>query len=192
MAANPRSTYISIDDYFAGEAIAHTRSEYRDGEILGMAGGTLDHSQIIQNLTSWLDAQLESQKCRVLGSEILVRVSPSRYYYPDVTIFCGTPQLEKRHGIEVLLNPLVVVEVLSPSTENRDRREKRLAYMQNETIQEVLLVTQEEPYVERLRRLPDGNWALDTITGIENVLTLTTINALIPLHRLYRFIFSEP
>jgi len=112
MEANPRATYISVEDYLAGEAIAHTRSEYVEGQVVGMAGGTLGHGQIIQNLTSLLDAQLEPQQCRVLGSEILVRVSPTRYYYPDVTIFCGKPQLEKRHGIDVLLNPLVVVEVL--------------------------------------------------------------------------------
>jgi Uma2 family endonuclease len=107
------------------------------------------------------------------------------FYYPDIVVVCGTPRLEKGRGIDVVLNPLLVVEVLSDSTEGRDRREKRLTYMQSETIEEILFIAQDARLVEQLHRQPDGQWLFETVADSEGELRLKSTDGILSLRDLY-------
>lgn len=143
MVANPPLIYLTEEEYFARESVAETRSEYVDGQIIAMAVASLDHSQIISNFVQTIAPQLRKRGCRTVTNDVMVHPSPTRYYYPDIVMVCGNPQLDKRRGIDVVLNPWIVVEIFSDSTESRNRREKRLTYMQSETIQEILFIAQD-------------------------------------------------
>src|SRR6478672_4613835 len=119
MSAAPKP-YISPEEYLERERQAETKSEYFAGEVFAMAGGTPEHSLIAANVTGGLWPQLLQKPCRVYTSDLRVHTSEPHYSYPDVTVVCGEPQFldEQR---DTLLNPTVIVEVLSPTTEAWDR-----------------------------------------------------------------------
>lgn len=191
MAANPRPIYLTEEEYFARESVAEARSEYVDGQIIAMAGASLDHSQIISNFVQTIGPQLRKRGCRTVTNDVMVHPSPTRYYYPDIVMVCGNPQLDKRRGIDGILNPLIVVEILSDSTESRDRREKRLTYMQSETIQEILFIAQDTPLVEQLHRLEDGQWVFDSVTEMDGILRLKATEGEITMRQLYDLVWDE-
>jgi Uma2 family endonuclease len=172
METNPRPIYVTEEEYFDRESIAEAKSEYVDGQIVAMAGARLDHSQIISNFVQTIGPQLRKRGCRTVTNDVMVDPSPTRYYYPDIVMVYGTPQLDKWRGIDVVLNPLIVVEILSDSTESRDRREKRLTYMQSETIREILFIAQDTSLVEQLHHLEDGQWVFDSVTEMDGTLRL--------------------
>lgn len=141
-------------EYLAWEAEQESRSEYHEGEIFAIAGGTPRHSLIGGNLTATLHAALRGQ-CRVHTSDLRVRLTESRYVYPDLTAVCGEPEVGPG---DVLLNPSLVVEVLSPSTEAFDRGTKTRLYLQIPSLVGLLLVSQDVPEVMVYSRTAAGGW----------------------------------
>ena len=167
----------SIDEYLKLEADAGQRHEFQDGEILAMAGGSPEQSFIIINIAGELRNALKGKPCRVAESNLRVRIPrPPRYVYPDASIICGPLQLDpqdpNRHSI---LNPRVIIEVFSPSTEAYDRGEKFTQYREIESFEEYILISQDRPNFESFLRQSDGAWSIQTCTGLESVAKIRSV-----------------
>jgi Uma2 family endonuclease len=187
-AAKP---YITPEEYLERERQADYKSEYFAGEIFAMAGASPEHNLISGNVFGVLWSQLRDSPCAPYGSEQKVRSTPEHFAYPDVTVVCGEAQLAGEER-EVLLNPTLIVEVLSPTTEAWDRGGKFEQYRQRESLQEYVLVVQDRPHVERFARQESGQWLLTEVNGLDAVLALPSIGCELPLSEVYRkVVFSE-
>lgn len=188
----PRTlSYFSPEEYLAFERGTDARHEYLDGHVYAMAGESIEHSRICVNVAGELRALLKGSPCEVLSPNMKVVTSPSGLFsYPDVVVICGEPQFydERR---DILTNPTIVFEVLSPSTEAYDRGEKFLRYRtQIETLREYVLVSQHRPLVEHYVRRPDGSWSYSSVGGLSEAIDLPSIDCRLPLSEIYdRIIF---
>jgi Uma2 family endonuclease len=183
MSAAPKQ-YVTPEQYLAMERQAEYKSEYYDGEVFAMAGGSEAHSLIAVNLTRELSGQLLERPCRVYNSDMKVHTNMPHYSYPDVTIVCGEPQFVDEHR-DTLLNPTVVIEVLSPTTEAWDRGGKFQQYRQRESLQEYVLIAQDQPHIERFVRQADGQWLMSEVSGLEAVLPMPSIGCELALALVY-------
>lgn len=178
--------WISVAEYLARERRATTKSEYYRGEIFAMAGASREHNLIAGNLVRLVGNELLERPCEVYPADMRVKISATGLYtYPDVTVVCGEPQFEDHHG-DVLLNPTVLFEVLSESTEAYDRGTKSSQYRQLPSLQELVLVAQDRYSVERLTRQPDGGWLLTEWTSAADVMSLESIGVRVALAEIYR------
>jgi len=147
-------TKISVEDYLAGEEISPVKYEYVYGEVYAMAGTSDNHNRIVGSIYAALLSHLRNSPCEPFMGDIKVRVSPHVYYYPDVLVSCEeTPENPYFRN-----EPILIFEVLSPSTQEIDRREKLLFYQQMPSVQEYVVVEQQKMLVEIHRRQPDGRW----------------------------------
>lgn len=185
---------FSVEEYLDRETAAEVRHEYHDGEILAMSGGTYSHSVVITNLLIALGSRLRGAPCRPLESNMRFRIdSRNRYVYPDVTVVCGPPQFDPRDRRQTtLLNPRVVFEVLSDSTQAYDRGEKFDAYRTIASIEEYVLITPDRPLVESYLRQADGSWRLDAYDGLQAVAKLRSLSIDVPLAEIYLDITFPP
>ncbi|MCA1621338.1 MAG: Uma2 family endonuclease [Acidobacteria bacterium] len=178
-------TYVTPEEYLAAERLSETRSEYLDGGVYPMTGGTVNHNRITINLILELGTQLRSANCHVHATDLKVRLPDSRkFFYPDVMVICGDLQYHDERS-DVILNPDLVVEVLSPSTEAYDRGAKFRAYQTIESLKEYLLVAQDAPVVERYLRNGDGTWKYTLAEGLEGALTLPSVGCTLNLGAVY-------
>jgi Uma2 family endonuclease len=184
MSAVPKP-YISPEEYLERERQAETKSEYFAGEIFAMAGGSPEHSLIAANVTGGLWTQLRESPCTAYNSDMKVRSTTEHFAYPDVTVVCGEAQFGGNEG-DVLLNPTLIVEVLSPTTEAWDRGGKFEQYRQRESLQEYVLIAQDRPHVERFARQPDGQWLMSERSGLDARLPLPAIRCELVLSEVYR------
>lgn len=153
--------FYTPEEYLALEREAETKSEYFQGEIFAMPGAGLRHNLIIANLIYRVRLKLEGKPCYVFPSDIRVKVQKNGLYtYPDVTVTCAEPKLEDDRK-DTLLNPTVIIEVLSESTEKYDRGKKFRLYRDLESLQEYVLVSQEQQRVEKFFRDPSGFWKFE-------------------------------
>ncbi|MDQ3754775.1 MAG: Uma2 family endonuclease [Acidobacteriota bacterium] len=181
------------EDYLALERLIDERHEYLDGIVYLMAGESLNHSRICINLAREVSNQLKGRDCEALSSNMKVCAdSHGLFAYPDLTVVCGKPRFldEQR---DVLLNPTVIFEVLSPSTAAYDRGEKFQRYSaQIETLQDYVLIAQDTPHVELRSRQPDGTWSRAEVSELTATLELTSIDCHLPLAEIYdRIEFTE-
>lgn len=185
-------TRYTPDEYLALERNAEFRSEYLDGRIVAMTGATIEHVTIMGNVSGELRTRLRGGPCRALVGEMRVQIGGGqRYVYPDVTAFCGEPRFMDG-TLDTLLNPVLIVEVLSPSTETYDRGEKFLHYRSIESLREYVLVTQNRPLVERFVRVGEF-WTLSTVDDLDASLELTSVACSIPLREVYENVdFPSP
>jgi Uma2 family endonuclease len=174
---------VTPEEYLRMERAAELKSEYDDGVVMAMSGASLRHTTIASALIRNIGNRL-GDRCLVLGSDMKVRVlNPTRYFYPDVSIVCGRPQLADDHR-DVLLNPLIVIEVLSKGTENYDRGRKFLSYQEIGSLQEYVLVSQDDVLVEHYRREAD-HWSYTKSKGLEATVDLRSAGCEIPLREIY-------
>jgi Uma2 family endonuclease len=178
---------VTPAEYLARERLAETKSEYYDGEIFAMAGSSPDRSLISMNIGGELSHQLLEKPCRVYNSDLRVRSTETAYSYPDVTVVCGEPEFQDAES-DVLLNPTVIVEVLSPTTEGWDRVGKFERYRERESLQEYLLVAQDRAHLERYARQPSGEWLFTVVDGLDGMLVLPTIGCRLELARVYHMV----
>jgi Uma2 family endonuclease len=185
MATRPdRAALLSPEEYLALERRAETKSEYYDGEIVAMSGASRAHSLIVGNAFASLHGQLRGRSCELHASDMRVRVSRTgAYVYPDIVVVCGQPQFEDDQ-VDTLLNPTVVMKVLSPSTEANDYGRKWDQYRRLDSLQEYLLIAQDRPHVERYRRHGEGLWLFDEADG-EATLSLESIGCALALRDVY-------
>ena len=185
--------YLTSQQYLAIDRGAPERSEYLDGAMVAMTGGSLNHSLIVVNLGRELSSQLLDRPCQVYTSDLRVRVSETGLYtYPDVVVVCGEPQVEDEHA-DTLLNPGVIVEVLSPTTESYDRGKKFEHYRALGSLAEYLLVSQDQPRIERYIRQESGLWLFGEAVGLQASLPLPSIGCELRLSEVYRKVrFAGP
>jgi Uma2 family endonuclease len=177
--------YITPEQYLEIERAAEFKSEYFQGEMFAMSGAKWAHNVLAGNLMRELGQQLRSRPCAVVPSDMRVRVSQSDLYtYPDVVVVCGEPQfLDNR--TDTLLNPTVLIEVLSPSTEAYDRGRKFEMYRTIESLSEYLLVSSDRAQAELFTRQADGRWLLTAAGGMDESLELQSVGCRIALRDLY-------
>jgi Uma2 family endonuclease len=177
--------YLSPAQYLAIERAAEERSEYLDGEMVAMTGGSRNHVLIVGNLVRELGSQLRDRPCEVYPTDLRVQVAQTGLYtYPDVTVVCGEPRFEDEQ-LDTLLNPTVILEVLSPTTESYDRGRKFEHYRTLGSLLEYLLVSQSQPRIERFLRQGEGAWLFSDAAGLEAVLTLPSIGCELALAEVY-------
>jgi Uma2 family endonuclease len=186
MSSQPLA-FVTPEEYLAAERQAERKSEYINGEILAMAGGSPNHDDIVSNLGWSLNNQLRNGDGKVHTPDFRVRVNPKgayMYTYPDVSVVCGEPRFEDGH-LDTLLNPKVIIEVLSHSTEAKDRGVKARLYRQLASLAEYLFVAQDRVHVEHYGRQPDGNWQLSERDKLEDTLELRSVGATLTLTDVY-------
>lgn len=188
----PRTlSHFSPEEYLAFERGTDARHEYLDGHVYAMAGESIEHSRICVNVAGELRARLKGRPCEVLSPNMKVVTSPSGLFsYPDVVVVCGEPLFYDQRR-DILTNPTIVFEVLSPSTEAYDRGEKFLRYRtQIDALREYVLVSQHRPLVEHYVRQPDGSWGYSSSGSIDEVVEMISIDCRLPLSEIYdRIVF---
>ena len=196
MATSAAQTYLTPEEYITLErkAIPDTetvRSEYVKGKIVAMSGASFADNLITANISAGLHARLRDSGCVAIANEMRVSTpSTSSYFYPDVVVVCEEPRFED-DVFDILLNPIILVEVLSPSTEAYDRGEKFIHYRQIESLQEYILVAQDKICVEIFRR-QENNWILTDFQNLEELLLLNSVQTELPLREIYdRVTFPE-
>ncbi|MBS1812493.1 MAG: Uma2 family endonuclease [Acidobacteria bacterium] len=189
MSALPKP-YYTVEDYVELLKNSEERFEYFEGQIVAMAGGKLSHSIIAVNTASALQTRLTS--CRVFNGDAAVKVPTARpFRLPDVSVACGELRTEDFQGIEMLVNPILIVEVLSSTTAQYDREGKFLAYQSIESFQEYLLIEQERPHVTQYIKQPNGFWLRRDYIGIESEIELSAVACTLTLAEIYRDITFE-
>ena len=183
---------ISVEEYLERErATTRERHEYIDGWVIRVSGASINHNFIVSNLNRELGNQLRETDCRVTTNDLRVAFPRvDKYAYPDVVVFCGEPELEEGH-LDMLYNPTLLVEVLSPSTEDYDQGKKFGRYRRIDSLKEYLLVAQDEPHVEHYVRQNDGSWRLTDIDGLDASITLPSVEAELPLAEIYLDVFED-
>jgi Uma2 family endonuclease len=181
----PAKQKVTVQEYLERERRAKLRHEYVDGEILEMSGETPAHNRIAGNIYLKLEIAFGERPCGAFMENIRVRVTPSQYRYPDVVALCGEPHFDAENPPS-LLNPTVIFEVLSPSTEGFDRDEKFVEYRQIAAFNDYVLVAQDQVLVIHYARQGPHRWQLTEYTALSDVLTLTTLAVTLSLTDVYR------
>jgi Uma2 family endonuclease len=184
MSTQPQPRYTP-EEYLALERKAEYRSEYFAGEIFAMSGASEHHNLIVGNVFAALHTQFRNRPCRVYASDMRVKVSPTGLYtYPDVVAVCGAPRFDDEQK-DTLLNPAVIIEVLSPSTEAYDRGDKFGHYRKLESLTEYVLIAQEKIHIERYVRQADNQWLFSEASDPSDAIRLPTIDCLLVLAEVY-------
>jgi Uma2 family endonuclease len=183
--ALPKQEKYSPEEYLVLEDNAEYRSEYENGEIVAMAGGSIDHAQITSNINRFIGNKI-TEKCRSLTNDVKVRVESYRkFYYPDVLVICGQPEFYQQRN-DTITNPVLIVEVLSDSTEAKDRGEKFAAYQSLESLQEYILVSQNSAKIEQFTRQNDGSWKYQATIGLKSKVKFPSIEVELMLEEVYQ------
>lgn len=183
---------ISVEKYLERERAATTeRHEYLDGWVIPVSGASLEHNLIVSNLSQQFGRQLRDTDCRAVTNDLRVALpTVDTYAYPDVVVYCGDPQLEDDH-LDMLYNPIVVVETLSPATEDYDRGEKFARYRTLDALQEYLLVAQDRPHVEHYVREDETSWHFTETDGLDAEIECPSLDAALSLSEIYRDVSFE-
>ena len=176
--------FMTLECYFSIERHSSDRHEYINGVMYAMAGGSIPHSQLIMNIGASIRTHLRGTECSTHSSELRVlNRTTGSVLYPDITVICGEPITSPLDN-NTVINPLIIVEVLSPSTEAYDRGAKFAHYKRLETLQVYVLVTQEQPLIQTYTRNEHG-WQLTEYTELDAELKIETINFSAPLRDVY-------
>jgi Uma2 family endonuclease len=191
MASVP-NPLLTPEEYLEMELQTEYKNEYFNGQVFAMAGVSLAHSRISQDINRHLGNQLDGSHCEVHAGELRARTGDSSMYaYPDILIFCGEAKIEKYKGTDTLTNPIVVIEILSPTTETYDRRDKFEKYRAIETLKEYILVSQDRILVERFVRQASGEWLYSSLNRLDDTLILASAPARLTLRDIYKRVFPS-
>jgi len=184
MTAQPKHRY-SLKDYYDLEKNSEEKFEYWDGNVWSMAGASPAHERVVSNLIFHLRTILK-RNCSVFGSNLKVKVPIyAPYRYPDLTVYCGQGIYEMMDGLEVLTNPQMLIEVLSPSTEAFDRGDKFSYYKSIESFTDYLLIAANRPYVTHFMKQNENEWVQREASGLNGKLILSTFEVEISLSEIY-------
>jgi Uma2 family endonuclease len=186
------SPYVTPQQYLEIERKAEHKSEYVDGQMYAMSGVSRSHNRITLDIFLRLDEQLTDGPCEVFVSKIRVRPKTGGpYYYPDVIVVCGEQKFED-HEFDTLLNPKVIVEVLSPSTEPYDRGKKFEMYRQMPSLAEYILIAQDHIHVEHYVLQGSGTWEFSETRDAESIVELPSVGARLKVADIYRRVSAAP
>jgi len=183
MASNA-VTKVTEEQYLAIDRAAEFRSEFLDGEIIAMSGGSPRHSKLQINLALEVETALRGTPCQAFSSDLRVRVSPRMYTYPDLTVVCGEPLVADDRQ-DILLNPKVIFEVLSPSTEYYDRGVKFRRYREIKSLTDYILVDQDQARIEQFTRGEAHTWTFRDYQDASEILLIESIGVSLPIARIY-------
>jgi Uma2 family endonuclease len=187
-----KQRYYTPEEYLELEETAEYKSEYIDGEIIPMAGGTVNHNQIALNLSTELNFAFKKQNYRVFMGDVRLWILQKRTYnYPDVMILAGEPEFFNNRK-DIILNPQIIVEVLSKSTKGYDREDKFQAYRTISTFQEYLLIDQTRIHVDQFSKTGKKQWTLREYDEEDEAIALVTVPFEISLQDLYNKVKFEP
>ena len=190
MSTLTAQTHLTPEEYLAWERKQPFKNEYYNGQIIAMSGASRSHNRITLDTATQLNIQLMDSGCEVFAGEMRVRTSPTvSYYYPDVIVVCGEPRFED-DTFDTLLNPILIIEVLSPSTAAFDRGEKFEHYKQIASLQEYILISQDSVRVDHYHR-QQTQWNHNIFQRLEDVLSLASIECGVPLRAIYRRVMSN-
>jgi Uma2 family endonuclease len=184
MASQPKTGYTP-EEYLAFERSCEAKHEYYNGEIFAMSGASKWHVLIVTNLIYELQSQVKDGPCQVYSTDLRVRVAPAGLYtYPDVILVCDEPRFSDEQE-DTLLNPAMIIEVLSESTKDYDRGGKFEQYRTIESFVEYLLIAQDRPHVEHHTRQPDGSWVLHETNNLEDTIHLKSASCSLRVTDIY-------
>jgi len=179
------------EEYLAVEEQAKQKSEYYDGDVVALAGSSLNHNRIAKKICFIIDSALSDKPCEVFFAEIKVRIEARNFFtYPDVMVVCGDPKFVENRS-DTITNPKIIIEVLSKSTERYDRSNKFHAYWTLDSLEEYVLVDQYRMRVEYFKRISEKEWMLRVLTKPDEALALQAIDLEIPLSDIYQRIEWE-
>jgi Uma2 family endonuclease len=180
-----RRPHFSVADYLQQDQQHTEKLEYYEGEIVVQAGSSARHNLIVSNLIGHGYAALRSRGCQIFPSDMRVRAIDQRVYtYPDVSIVCGTPQYAEPTEV-TLLNPTVIIEILSPSTQGYDQRSKLMYYRAIDSLQAYLLIAQDRPHVQYYSRQKGALWSLQFADNLTSTITIRAISLTLALTEIY-------
>ncbi|MFO1352206.1 MAG: Uma2 family endonuclease [Gammaproteobacteria bacterium] len=180
-----RQPKLSPEDYLALERSSEQRHSYFRGEMFAIGGASPRHNRIVMNTSALLWQQFRKRPCQVYTSDMRVKVNASGLYtYPDIVAICGEERYDDQRQ-DTLINPLLIIEVLSESTEAYDRGDKFGHYQKLESLQEYILVSQSNPKIECFTRQTDNTWLYVSIMGLDAILRLATIECELRLTEVY-------
>ena len=183
MSVQPKTRY-TLQEYLDLERSAEVRHEYLDGEIFAMVGASWPHVVIVSNLVTRLSPQLRERGCQAVSSDLRVKISAiGLYTYPDIAVVCGKPQLEQPG--DTLINPTMIIEVLSDSTEAYDRGKKFEHYRTVGSLTDYVLVSQDKVLVEHFSRQADGRWLYTAANKLTDSISITTLGCALNLAEVY-------
>ncbi len=182
--AVPTKDYITSEEYLTTEREVEFKSEYYQGEVVAMSGASFNYNVIAANLLGLLFG-LRKSGCQAFGSDLRLHIPLSSLYtYPDVSIICGKPEFLDQHQ-DTILNPSVLIEILSPSTEKYDRGKKFMLYRSIPTLQEYILIDSQFQLIEKYTRNADNHWVLTDYTQPEDSLVFTSISFKLSVQEIY-------
>ena len=186
MASELKRRY-TLEEYLALERESDEKHEFWNGEIFAMSGGTLPHDLIMDNVFNRLHSQLIDKDCRVFSSnrQIKVPIAPP-YRYADGSVVCGKVEAEPFNGCDLLVNPVLLYEVLSPTTEAYDRGLKFTYYKSIPTLKEYLLIAQDRPYVTHFIKRSEQEWTQREYNSLSDIIELFSVDCTLPLSEIYR------
>jgi Uma2 family endonuclease len=177
---------LTADQYLAQERSAEFKSEFINGEIFAMAGASREHNQISSNIVASLSVQLQDKPCSAYSSDMKVKIDrANKYTYPDIVTACDPQRFEDEHS-DVLLNPTVIMEILSDSTEAYDRGLKFFHYQRLDSLREYLLISQKSCHVEKYERQAENQWVYSEFHQLEDAVNIHTLNCILSLKDIYR------
>lgn len=192
MAQPPQTRRLSEAEYLEAERAAEFKSEFFEGEMFAMAGGSARHSRIATNLSYAFRGKLKGGACLPYNSDLRIKVEATGLWtYPDLSVICGPIQFVEGTD-DNATNPTVLVEVLSPSTEAYDRGKKFEHYRQIPSLRDYLLVSQREPRIEQFSRQADGRWVLHEAAGLQASLEVPSLKMALPLSEVFADVTFAP
>ena len=191
MSAETKRRY-TLEEYLALERESDARLEFWNGEIFEMSGGTLAHERVMGNVYDLFRAELRGSTCSVFGSNMQIKVpSAPPYRYADGSVVWGKVEGERFNGNDLLLNPVLIYEILSPSTEAYDRGDKFTHYKSIPSLREYLLIAQHRPHVTQYVRQDDGSWSYSEINGLEGSVHVPPLGITLKLSEIYQNVDFE-
>jgi Uma2 family endonuclease len=186
MSAETQRRY-TLDEYLALERESEVKYEFWNGEVFAMSGGTIAHERVMRNVNNLFQAGLRRGGCEVFGGNLQVKVPAAPpYRYADGSVVCGKVELERFNGNDLLINPLIIYEVLSPSTEAYDRGDKFTYYKSIASLQEYLLIAQHRPHITHYAKQAGGVWSYDEVNDMDGSLQLRSVDVTIKLSDVYQ------
>ncbi len=183
--------YISVEEYLAGEKVSEIKHEYISGVVypmyneVGMAGASDRHNQIAGRIYARLLDKTDDSECQVFIKSMKLQIDAETFYYPDVLVACDKPSSYYRR------EPILIVEILSPSTERIDKNEKLFVYQQITGLQEYLIVAQDKMRIEFHQRQSDGNWMKEVFSQTDESIILKSVDLVLTLKEVYRRVDFE-
>lgn len=182
----------TLQEYFALELASEEKYEFWNGEVFCMSGASLAHNQIAINVGTELRLQLRERGCQSFPADLRVKVPAyPPYRYPDLTAVCGEPQIEQIGGLDALVNPALIIEVLSPSTEAFDRGDKFTYYKSIPSFSEYLLVAQHRPHVSQFIKGENGVWTFMEFNDVGEQVRCASVPCVLQLKEIYRNVVFE-